>query len=319
MPKHLAILAVSVCILCGCAVAPAAKYHPDDNSGVKPGTVVVGLLPGVLRAASSPDSGALIAVFRSDPAREALLISECGFPRSPPPGPRPEAAPPLVPIIAALGQLLFNLYIDSQMRALETLKRAAKPDPYTARLFLNADDFRNAKCLAIVRFDEPKKPGDNPSPGLIAVLKMTLVPEYRAGTDGFVFKPIYIRAWDTLAATAKPESASDWARIDVAAAISVKQVAKTSVGDLTVMAQSEGLARVGGVAVGPSAPASCEKGCPSSDLFAYPTRNATISLSVSVAEIGKVGFDIDAATAELKAIRDAIGPAINKGLEIYYK
>lgn len=57
----------------------------------------------------------------------------------------------------------------------------------------------------------------------------------------------------------------------------------------------------------------CGTRCPTSDLVPYPIHGKelnAISLSVSVTETGNVGIDFDAAAAEIKAIKEALGPAI---------
>jgi hypothetical protein len=61
-----------------------------------------------------------------------------------------------------------------------------------------------------------------------------------------------------------------------------------------------------------------EKLCPKSDLVVYPNENP-VSVTFSVTETGKIGYNIDQNIAELNAIKEAIGPAIKDALKEGFK
>ena len=76
-------------------------------------------------------------------------------------------------------------------------------------------------------------------------------------------------------------------------------------------AAGEGVVSVKDVSVGPDAIAmQCEdSSCQHSDLIPYPGKGP-ISVRVSMAEVGEVGFDIDDVVAQNKALAAAFGPVI---------
>ena len=50
-------------------------------------------------------------------------------------------------------------------------------------------------------------------------------------------------------------------------------------------------------------------------MIPYPKKDGSIvSVAMSIAETGHVGIDFDQREAELKAIKEALGPALKEGL-----
>lgn len=70
------------------------------------------------------------------------------------------------------------------------------------------------------------------------------------------------------------------------------------------------------VRLGSTAAAKCVSGgCKRSDLIPFPTGRGTLSITMAVAERGVTGFDDKAASAELAAVKAALGPAIGEAVK----
>jgi hypothetical protein len=292
----------------GCATTSFLGFKKDDHSGAGRGEAKL----NVLRVGTAQTDFGL-----PDPELQNVAARECRQSQQ-----EIKVVGYLVPLIAAAGQLLFTLWTNEQLREIAAISKAAKPAPSTVRVAMVADTLREAECIAFVRMTESKDKNKPPIVGLSILLKIVKQPMAKP-TDAYVMIPIYARAFNSIAVAGKPSAAGEFAKMEVAVAVSVKQVSRTEIGDPTIALQGEALMKVGELGIGPNAVARCvddeRARCDASDLIVLPPKGAIISLSLSVAEIGNVGFDVDAAEAELKAINAAIGPAIGTAIEARLK
>ncbi|MEK7760199.1 MAG: hypothetical protein AAB433_01335 [Nitrospirota bacterium] len=113
--------------------------------------------------------------------------------------------------------------------------------------------------------------------------------------------------------------------INLSIAISAKALGKQQSGVTSLAAVGEGVFSVPNVEIGKDGkpyrckPKETDKDelpiCPESDLVAYPVGKGPSSITVSVAETGNVDIDFDQTTEELRAIKEALGPAIKDSLK----
>jgi hypothetical protein len=292
----------------GCATTPFFGFKKDEHSGAGRGEAKLYVL-GI--AKNQADLGL------EDPELQTALARECR--RS---GQETHVVGFLVPLISAAGQLLFTLWANEQLREIAAITEAAKPAPSTVRVAMAAQEFRQAECIAFVRMTGSSDKNKPPTVGLSILLKIRKQPMNKP-TDAYVMVPVYARAFNSIAVAGKPSAAGEFAKMDVAVAVSVKQVSRTETGNPTIALQGEALMKIGDLGIGPNATTRCVPSamsqCDASDLLVLPPKGAVISLSLSVAEIGDVGFDVDAAEAELKAISAAIGPAIGAAINARLK
>jgi hypothetical protein len=309
-----ALVVVAALAVAGCASSPVFNFKKADNSGVDSGQLAMVLLhKGVNAKPSSQTLDAdVAALVLADVGFQQASKLECGY--EPPPAQIKGVAPALVPLIAAVGQLFFNLYVDGLVKRAEELKAAAQPSPGVVRLAVMGTDFNGASCVLFVRYVT------DPAPrlGLAVILKLVSVPANTPLRKALVLRPVYVRAQDSVAVTA-PSKTGGNAKIAVVAALSVKEVGISTNRIPGVFAGSEGAVRIPDVEIGDKAPARCSSPprCVDSDILAFPEAANIVSISMSVAEVGDVGFDIDLAMAELKAIKEAIGPAIDTSINTW--
>jgi len=129
---------------------------------------------------------------------------------------------------------------------------------------------------------------------------------------------VFVKATNAVAVTGRepPE-------MTVAIAVAVKSLFDSPTNGKTLVANGQSVVSVK-VPVAQKANAgykvfSCKPpDCAVSDLIANPS-GAPFALSISVAETGNLGkIDLDIAAAELKAIADALGPAISTAITTHY-
>ena len=236
-----------------------------------------------------------------------------------------------VPLITAGAKLLFDLYMDYEMEKLKDLKKAAQRT-YSAKIVLPADKFmKNCNCVILKRY----KNDESRAIGMIAVVKINKQDK----NDSFTVQPIYVRAYNSLALTAekgskKKEEEDSWGEesktpekkkyaINVSIGASVKSIGVNDYKIPGVFSLGEGVVSipdllVGNYAKNDAVPLCVNEECPSSDIIPYPVNpDSTASVSLSITETGDVGIDFDQTEAELKAMKAAIGPALEKSLIKY--
>lgn len=323
MKANKCVLLIIALAASSCSTMSLRNFEKDKYSDVARGQIFMTVL-GKLDAGQTANkelSSQMASVVRQDQQLEKLTAKECGY--TIPARTELFVASALIPLIAAGGQLLFNLFVNAELRRLDAIKKAAKPDPSTVRLPLLGNAYRSAECIVFVRMTPPEDKEKPDTVGLVIVLKIVKQPVGKPSRDAYTLVPIYAKAANSIAVAGKPAATGELAKIDVALAVSVKQVSRTQVGDPTIHLQAEAVVKIGSLELGPNSKPRCDLSngppCDGSDLLVLPPTDSVLGISVSVAEIGKVGFDIDAADAELRAIQAALGPAIGKAIEAHFK
>lgn len=209
----------------------------------------------------------------------------------------------LAPIAVALGRYVFDQIVDAHLKELEKLKKASS-STYSGTVFFNDGAvLKQKKCFLLLR---TKK--DSEVPTFVALIALR-----DHGGTAFTIEPRYVQAANAVAVTAEDKPA-----IAASLGIAIKTVAKSKDSPLAeIAAAGQGVVSVTGVKLdkGASAFTCMPPKCPSSDLVPYPPTKRPISVTVSVTETGDVGFDLDARTAEIKALKEALGPALTDALK----
>lgn len=243
-------------------------------------------------------------------------------------------------IAAPVGKLLFDWMLDNKRRKLEGLKKAAQTQ-YSAKLILSNAPLSNFRCAVLVRYKE-KLPteSDLPTPetkeqvGLVGVIQLISKPDSSATQtereeaeppSAFVLKPIYVRAESAAVVTARPgkkEGSEKPAQIDAAIALSVKAIGQNVSGLPGLVTVGEGVVSVPNIPLGHVGKVTlCQENCEpesatdTSDLIPYPPAKAVTSVTMSITETGHVGINFDQRTAELKAVQEALGPALKDSIK----
>lgn len=304
MNSHLssvARLAASIGLLAacgGCSVMGYVNFEKDAASGTGKGSVHL-YMPSAAAAPDVPKASALLrepAVTEAFPGLQPAISDSCKQPGT------SEVAPAVLAAAPVLGKLLFDLYIDRQVRKLDELKEASEAQ-YSAKVILDAAQLQAAvaanQCILFVRMERESK-----VPGLVVVLKL------RPSPNAFTFEPVFMAARNAVAVTQKGETP----RIIASVAVGLKGIGKQQNGLPALASIGEASSTVPGLVLGAKEPACVRKSpCPVSDpIPLLAARNDLMLLTVAVAEKGDIGVDFDAAKAELNAIKAALGPLVGE-------
>lgn len=294
MKRELLALSIASACISGCTHFSVANFEKDDASGVTGNRV--GLL--LIRDGwdRTYDAQPIAGYVSSNQELQKAIQSGCKSDRI-----EPKAVPAAIPILASLGKLGFDLFIDAQVRSAEELKKAAQAT-YSEKIALSSAQLRATNCALVVRYSDDKK-----SIGLVTLVKLD-----NKNDLAFVTRPLYVAASNAAAVTMKQTVPT----INLSIAASAKGIAKQESGSPGLFSSGEGVFSVKNIVVNSSKFYTCptESDCPKSDLIPYPEGDP-VSITFSVTETGKIGVDIDQDVAELKAIKEAIGPAIKDSLK----
>jgi hypothetical protein len=293
-------------LLCSCASVGINDIDIADGSGVPSGPVQSQLNNGLPQF---ENDGALKRYFESDPDDVAEFIeSECGAQKV--------IAPAIVALISSVGKLLFDLYVDKQIKATEDLKKAAQRS-YSARSFTTVDELKKSRCIAILRQSAGDATSSSPDTGLIAIARLKPMGE---SSTGFVLTPVFVKANSAVAVTARPAANNGQSAaplISLTLAISIKTLGlRQHTGSPQLVSIGEGVVTIPKVEIGiDGEPMTCNKNCPTSDLIPYPAdASQPVSITIAVTESGHLGIDLDERAAQIKAIKESLGPAISEGI-----
>ena len=214
----------------------------------------------------------------------------------------PEAALSLIP---SAGKFIVDFYLDRKADRMEELKQAAQAE-YSNRIITAPGVFNNASCAIIYRYNEE----DEEPVHFVSVLQLQ-----HYGDSAFVLKPVYVKADNTVAITKKPDEGKT-AKIDTSFTVSLKAIRPDAATRLPALSRiGEGVVSVANVDVGPEGKASCLEECESSDLIALPRKYEGVSATFVTSELGRTGMNLDKRAAQVKALKEALGPILESELE----
>lgn len=247
-----------------------------------------------------------------------------------------KAAPALIPLLAAGGKLIFDIIMDQRAKKLKELEKAAQGNYSGTNIVLNSE-FKNCDCAILTRYEVK---GSKRLPGSIAIVAFKKL--YTDSNDpiAFTMQPIFVKAFNSIVLTAgqKPEKTSGETTnkngatvypMDIAIGIALKTLIKDKNSIPAVITVGTGAVSVSNLKIGKTTEPNCTNrcqnqksnincinDCPISEIIPYPVApQSIISISMSMTETGLLGIDFDQETAEIKAIKEAIGPAVSKSIQ----
>lgn len=300
---------VAGCMLAaGCATAPKAPPPPvfkaDDNSA-KPKRAAQGWIAAGKDWSSDKDLGAILALPENREIRDLLASPQCveaaGRTPATSSAGRAGGAAGAASFVASGTRLLADLYADREADGPERLRREAT-DVSNVDVSFSAAGFRGVRCAVYGRYAQDDAPS---RPGLLAVLAIEQKLQDGKFTDYFRFRPLYIRAANTIAKTAAGNSAQP-AQIAVSFALVTRQLVVNGEGAAKFAELGSAATTIARVPLGasgmPCASAQCSGMSPP---IPVPVARGTVAISMGVSEAGDVGAEID----QLRLERDAVSAA----------
>ena len=248
--------------------------------------------------------------------------------KRPPTRPGEKAAFAALPILAGASQLLSGFIIDYASSRAQDIIDSSKY-PYNDTTFMTAEKFNRCKAIIIIRESKLKKPDDRgafdgeirqgkesdkeqnnkKTIGLIAIIKIE-----KEGDSACYLTPAYVIAYNSAAQTLASNPL-----ININFAVAIKGVISKRyryrelrlLGQAALTVKNINLANVKNNTGSYADMASLKDN--KSDLIPLPynDKSMQLSVSVSVVENGIVGFGLEPANAEIKAIKEAIGGGIS--------
>lgn len=305
---YLVLCMITAIGLVGCRGFGLQGFESDDSSGARKGTTALYYSAARPTKSTGSSLGSLLEGHPGmsfDPTAKAAIAAQCQQGGT-------EVAPLLLALLPSIGKLALDLYLDGELRALEDLKRASEAT-YSARIPLPRALLQPDNCLILVRLVEGEK-----LPAAVVIVKLLDAAAASSGSsfarpDALAYKPVYIRVRKAAAVT----KAAETPRITVSLALTLKAIAKHPQADVPVLASlGESAVTIPDLDIGELGKSRCgDGGCPLSEPIPLPTNSGTLVLSLAVAEKGHIGINFDVSSNELKAIREAIGPALKDGLK----
>lgn len=307
-----ALAAMASLALSGCAnFFAATQFTHSPLSGTASGKSVLLMIDDEKSKKGKNTNEREVAALNKALSGQAALTLALDTQCSPPQAPDAKMLSALVPIVASLAEAGFNIWADKQQRKIEAIVEAAQQS-YAATIALDPEALGKARCALFVRYavDDDK----SIKLGLLALLKVNQEAPPPGGNSGiFTLEPVYVRMFNAVAVT---QDTSDPA-VSVSVAVSIKAVGRSQGGIERLLPSGEGVVNVPKVKLGEKGEAKCVVGgsCKRSDLVPFPTARGTLSFTMSITEQGSTGFDDKAASAELAAVKAALGPAIGEAVK----
>ena len=307
---------VAGCMLAaGCTSTPkspsASAFKADDLSG-KPKRAAQGWMAAGKDWSADKDMGAILALPENREIKDLLASPQCAdsSPKSPsapsvPAGRASGAAGSGAASFVVTGtRLLADLYADKELAGPEQLRREAI-DASNVDVSFSAAGFRGVRCAVFARYAQ----GDAPSrPGLLAVLAIEQKLQDGKFTDYFRFRPLYIRAANTIAKTAAGNGGQP-AQIAVSFALVTRQLVVNGEGAATFAELGSAATTIARVPLGPNGMSCGAAQCSGmSPPVPVPVARGTVVISMGVSEAGDVGAEIDQVRVEREAVAAARVP-----------
>lgn len=316
-------LVALVCLtaLQGCQTMKALSFKKDDLSGIKESQSVSLYY---IRPTAKEQAFKIVG---DDPIHAGIResLSQCVA----------EAVLPLVPIIAAGGTFLLGQLTDALASEVKKLRDSGTKS-YSGMVLTDEVAYVAPwqECLLLLRHDKPPRQVNTASNAAEQVSDIGLAALFilnRYG-GGYAWDLAFLMLNNAVAVTAKGDP-PNLPKVDVSLALASKIVTQKD-GVKTVTETPPATMTVKGVPLGGEEPAvRCkpvrdgEGGCEySTAIFVVPeadqrptgsdgTPQGGAWFSVGVTETGSVASDFANATAELEALKAALGPAVGKAIE----
>lgn len=290
---------------------PASAFRADDLSG-KPKHAARAWIAAGKDWSADKDLAAILALPENREIKDLLASPQCAEPASKsasasPAAPSRTAAAASAPgtaFVASGTRLVADLYADREPGGLEQLKREAI-DASSVDVSFSAAGFRAVRCAAFARYAQ----GDTTSrPGLFAVLAIEQRLQDGKFTDYFRFRPLYIRAANSISKTAAGDGAQP-AQIAVSFALVTRQLVVNGEGAATFAELGSAATTVARVPLGRSGMACATVQCSGmSPPVPVPVARGTVAVAIGVSEAGDVGAEIDQLRVEREAVAAARVP-----------
>jgi len=308
-------LAAGCMLAAGCTstpkAPPASAFKADDLSG-KPKRAAQAWVAAGKDWSTDKDLGAILALPENRQIKDLLASPQCAEPASKsspnastaPARPAAAANAAGTAFVASGTRLVADLYADKDQGSPEQLKREAI-DASNVDVSFSAAGFRGVRCAVFARYAL----GDAPSrPGLVAVLAIEQRLQDGKFTDYFRFRPLYIRAANTISKTAAGNGAQS-AQIAVSFALVTRQLVVNGEGAATFAELGSAATTIARVPLGgngmPCNTALCSGMSPP---VPVPVARGTVVIAMGVSEAGDVGAEIDQIRVEREAVAAARVP-----------
>jgi len=136
--RNVSVLLAALC-LSGCETIAALTFSPLQESGTGDQKIFVAFAP-------SEPRDPINAFMEKDAQLTAARAPYC-----PPPAAGAPISPSAVPIVAALGKLLFDSVAASLQRRVDTLKKSAQASYSGTMISDKAEDIGSRRCLVVLR------------------------------------------------------------------------------------------------------------------------------------------------------------------------
>ena len=302
-PARLFIVAACSAALSGCANWWAVhEFRPSPLGGHTAGKLELTVIP--------PMPGQVEGSGRADEVDALKMITRHCLPKPPESGATLQGG--ALPILfGALAESAIQVWIDGQIRRVEAIASAATASTGLT-LAVDAEVLEQARCLVVTRRSPTGEGLPEALPDLTLIMRLEHTALPLADSSALRFQPIYVRLRRS-AAVPRDEAQP---KMRVSVALVLRAFAQHRDGLPRLAAIGESVTQVASVALGPSGAAQCiDQACPISDLLPLPLKRGPISVSIAIAEQGRTGLDVRAVSSDLKALREAIGPAIGDSVK----
>jgi hypothetical protein len=300
---RIALIIGSAATLSGCANWWAVQqFQPSPLGGHTKGTLSMAMFP-----ASAADLSALDA--QTDSETAVAVRRHCAA-RPTATGPQPLGG--VLPVLlGTLAKSAVQVWLDGQVRRAEAIATAATASTGLT-VALDPQDVKMARCLVVMRTSQVAAGEATAPPDLSMVLRVLPSALPQADASALRVQPVYVR----LRRSAAVPRDEPQPKMRVSVALVLRAFAQPRDGLTRLAVVGEAVVQIADVALGPHGAAQCaDCNCPTSELLPLPLARGPISLSIAIAEQGRTGLDVKAVSSDLKALRDAMGPAIGDAVK----
>jgi len=256
--------------------------------------------PGVQAAYSGNSAKAILTKSDNTATINTLLRdykTECEKPS------QEKLAPALVPFLAAIPKLIYDISADRTNRELEALKKTVSSS-YSVDFLIPKGKIKDYQCLIVIRHDKDLNVG------------AALAYKITASGDILTLSPQFMWAKNTTANTQQVKE-GEKEEVTFMSGISLQGIGKQDNGLPIIASSGQDAKKLGVLKLGSENPKLIKEGLSIGPVPLISTSSVTI-LRVSVTEVGDLGFDVDEKIAENKTIKEAIGSAISDAVKAQF-